>query len=143
MFSLHPRLAEDTFVVGDLPLCRVLLMNDSQYPWLILVPREENLRELHQLSWASQQQFLRESNLAASLLEQLFRAEKLNLAALGNMVPQLHFHHIARFQDDPAWPGPVWGARPRVAYEPSLRDERLAVLKEAFTEESEGSFVIA
>lgn len=132
MFELHPRLATDCLVVGDLPLCRVLLMNDNQYPWLILVPRQPGLRELHELSREDQHQYLEESNLSARLLEQLFSAEKLNIAALGNMVPQLHIHHIARFKSDAAWPGPVWGVHPAQSYAELDLRQHLADLRSGF-----------
>ena len=136
MFTLRPHLAADCFVVGDLPLCRVLLMNDAQYPWLILVPRSDaELRELCELSEEDRLQFSRESDLAAGILNTVFAAEKLNIAALGNMVPQLHVHHIARFAADPCWPKPVWGQLPAKAYADSDREERLAALRHAFAAE--------
>lgn len=108
-FELHPRLDADTTWLGDLPLCRVLLSKEDFGPWLILVPRVEGIREIHHLSEADQLQFIRESSWVATKLEAHTQADKLNIAALGNMVPQLHVHHIARFQTDAAWPGPVWG----------------------------------
>lgn len=116
MFELHPRLVADTQPLGDLPLCRVLLAKDSQYPWLILVPRVANLREIHHLAPEQQQQLMQESCAVATLLEQALNPDKINVAALGNLVPQLHLHHVARFSTDPAWPGPIWGARPAVPY---------------------------
>lgn len=116
MFNLHPRLVEDTFCVGDLPLCRLLLMNDASYPWCILVPRRADITEIYQLSPAEQQQLMVESSLLASALAVLFQADKLNIAALGNMVPQLHLHHIVRYRTDPAWPAPVWGHQPARPY---------------------------
>ncbi len=108
-FALHPRLATDTLPLGDLPLCRVLLMNDCRFPWLILVPRRARITELHQLAESDQQQLLAESNQAARALLALGQDRKINLGALGNLVPQLHWHVIARSPDDPCWPGPVWG----------------------------------
>ncbi|TFF73289.1 HIT domain-containing protein [Aeromonas taiwanensis] len=117
MFELHPRLQADTRVLGDLPLCRVLLARDSQYPWLILVPRVASLREIHHLPPAQQQQLMQESCAVATLMEQALNPDKINVAALGNMVPQLHLHHVARFASDAAWPGPIWGAHPAVPYE--------------------------
>ncbi|OIN28298.1 HIT family protein [Vibrio barjaei] len=108
-FELHPQLAKDTTVIGHFPLCVALLSKDSAVPWVILVPKRENLKELHHLPMKEQQQFLLESQAVAQALEATFRPDKLNLGALGNMVPQLHIHHIARFKDDIAWPGPVWG----------------------------------
>lgn len=116
MFELHPRLLADTQSLGDLPLCRVLLARDSQYPWLILVPRIADLREIHHLPAPQQQQLMQESCAVAALMEQALHPDKINVAALGNLVPQLHLHHVARFGTDPAWPGPIWGARPAVPY---------------------------
>jgi len=116
MFELHEALARDCAFVGDFALCRLLLMNDKQYPWLILVPRRAEMREICDLSGDDQLQYLQESNLCSAILRSEFGAEKLNIAALGNMVPQLHIHHIARFSSDPAWPKPVWGQLPAKPY---------------------------
>lgn len=130
-FSLHPQLVADTYILGDLELCTLLLMNDRQYPWFILVPRRNGLREIHELADADQLLLLKESNALSRWLMTEFKPDKLNIAALGNMVPQLHIHHIARFKSDPAWPAPVWGKVPSVAYEEdgiaSIR-EKAAVL---------------
>ena len=108
-FTLHPQLMADTTILGDLPLSRILLAKEALGPWLILVPRYDVLREIHHLSEQDQQQLMRESSAIAALLEQDYQAEKINIGALGNLVPQLHIHHIARFSNDIAWPGPVWG----------------------------------
>ncbi|MCG7585033.1 HIT domain-containing protein [Photobacterium sp. OFAV2-7] len=108
-FSLHPRLAADTTVLGDLPLCRVLLSKEALGPWLILVPRRDEITEIHHLPEQDQLQLIRESSAVARLLETDYQADKINVGALGNLVPQLHVHHIARFQSDIAWPGPIWG----------------------------------
>lgn len=118
MFELHTRLQADTQLLGDLPLCRVLLAKDSQYPWLILVPRVDNLREIHHLAPAQQQQLMQESCAVATLMEQALSPDKINIGALGNLVPQLHLHHVARFTTDKAWPGPIWGAHPAFPYDP-------------------------
>lgn len=126
-FELHPQLAADTFLVGNLPLCRVLLMNDSHYPWLILVPERAAISEIYQLSAADRQQLWEESDLVSRQLMQLCQADKLNIAALGNMVPQLHLHHIARFKTDAAWPAPVWG---KFKAEPYLQTQAEALLKQ-------------
>lgn len=115
-FQLHPRLAEDTFEVIRWPLCRVLLMNDSRFPWLILVPARDGLREIHDLEASDQMQFLRESIGLGRFLLEHFQGFKLNVAALGNVVPQLHVHHIVRYPDDPCWPRPVWGQGIALAY---------------------------
>ena len=115
-FQLHPQLSGDTQWLGDLPLCRVLLANDSRYPWLILVPKRASTRELYELSEAQQQQFMRESSAVSQLMASELAADKINIAALGNMVPQLHVHHVARFTSDDAWPDPIWGKLPALAY---------------------------
>lgn len=128
-FELHPRLATDTVVVGDLPLCRLLLMNDAQYPWTILVPRREGLREIYELGAVDQSQFWRESEQLSKALMAAFRGDKLNVAALGNMVSQLHIHHIVRFASDPAWPAPVWGKHPPRAYDAATLNQRVSLLK--------------
>lgn len=130
-WQLHPQLAADTLPVGDLPLSRLLLINDAQYPWCILVPRIAAARELHRLDDADQLQVLRESVALARAMEAVFAPHKMNIAALGNVVPQLHLHHIARYRSDPAWPAPVWGRLPAQPYEAALRDKRLAQLREA------------
>ncbi|TPV55436.1 HIT domain-containing protein [Aestuariibacter sp. GS-14] len=116
MFNLDSRLAADTLVVGDLPLCRVLLMNDSQYPWLILVPRVAGAVELTDLTDADYQTYSNESRLVAKAILQAYPDAKLNIAALGNVVSQLHIHHVARFNTDVAWPGPIWGKYPVKPY---------------------------
>ena len=109
-FELDARLAADTFLIGDLPLARVLLHDDARFPWLVLVPRVPGLRELHELERESRQQLWDEVDRAARALVALHAPDKLNVATLGNVVPQLHVHVVARFQTDPAWPRPVWGA---------------------------------
>jgi len=119
---LHPKLAQDCFVLGQFDLCLLLLINDSQYPWFILVPQRENISEVHRLPPHEQQQLMIESCLLATAIEQAFQADKINIAALGNMVPQLHIHHIARYKSDIAWPNPVWGAHPAIAYHDNERD---------------------
>ncbi|AXR06151.1 HIT domain-containing protein [Salinimonas sediminis] len=118
MFELDTRLANDTYFVCDLPLCSVLLANDSQFPWLILVPRRPSATELYLLDPADQQQYLKESAQVCNVLEQLFSPAKLNVAALGNVVSQLHIHHVARFTEDCAWPAPIWGRQASIPYPP-------------------------
>lgn len=115
-FKLHSRLEQDCIFICDLQLCRVLLMNESRYPWFILVPMVENLRELMELSELESKLYWQESTLLQSFLKSPLGAEKLNVAALGNMVPQLHIHHIGRFKNDAAWPAPVWGRFPPEMY---------------------------
>lgn len=119
MFSLDSRLQQDTLVMGDFPLCRLLLMNDANYPWFILVPRRDAVSELFQLDTADQQQLWREATSLAEVLKDAFAADKMNVATLGNVVSQLHMHVIVRRRQDPAWPAPVWGAHPVRAYEPA------------------------
>lgn len=116
MFELHPQLAKDCLSLGRLPLCRVLLMNDANYPWFILVPEREGLRELHELGEADRRALWEESALLARALVQGFAPDKLNVAALGNQVPQLHVHHVVRYRHDAAWPAPVWGKLPAKPY---------------------------
>ena len=108
-FILHPTLEKDTITLGDLELCRVLLMNEQQFPWVILVPRRTDISELYQLDEDEQHQALRESILVSEIMMQHFDGDKLNTGALGNVVPQLHLHHIIRFKNDTVWPKPVWG----------------------------------
>ena len=115
-FKLDPRLANDTTRIASWPLCEVLLMNDSQYPWCILVPRQPNLSELFQLSRSQRHQLDLESVFLSKTLMQIFDGDKLNVAALGNVVHQLHIHHVVRFSQDPAWPAPIWGKLPVKAY---------------------------
>ncbi|SHH77595.1 HIT domain-containing protein [Ferrimonas marina] len=117
MFELHPQLAADSVLLGRLPLCQVRLSRDSRYPWLILIPEMAGVREIHQLPPEARVQLLAESCQVAELMEQITSADKMNVAALGNMVPQLHLHHVARFQDDDAWPAPIWGKHPARPYE--------------------------
>lgn len=110
MIKLHPQLEKDCIVLGEFKLCSLLLLNDANYPWFILLPRRENICEIHQLAEADQQQLMTESMFFSRCLEQVFCPDKINIAALGNVVPQLHIHHIARFSSDACWPAPVWGA---------------------------------
>lgn len=126
MFTLDQRLQQDTLLLGDFPLCRLLLMNDANYPWFILVPRRDEVSELFQLDVQEQQQLWRESTELAEVLKDTFKADKMNVATLGNVVSQLHMHVIVRRKDDPAWPAPVWGKHPAKAYS----DEQVAALRD-------------
>lgn len=130
MFTLDERLAADTVEVGDLGLCRVLLMNDANYPWVILVPRRTNIREIHELEARDQQQLMRESASVSRAMMELFSADKMNVAALGNMVPQLHMHHIARYKNDLAWPKPVWGVTPAKPYAQEQLQDSVNLLRD-------------
>ncbi len=109
MFKLHPQLQRDCLEIGRFKLCRLLLMDESRYPWFILVPERDGISEIYQLSDADQALLLNESSTLARGLVEAFAGDKLNIAALGNLVPQLHVHHVVRYRDDPAWPAPVWG----------------------------------
>jgi diadenosine tetraphosphate (Ap4A) HIT family hydrolase len=129
-FQLHPRLAEDCLFIRDLELSRLLLMNNSDYPWCILVPRVANIREIHELDESRQQTLLAESSRLSQVMMDLFEGEKMNVAALGNMVPQLHLHHIVRKSTDRAWPNPVWGfAEPTLYDDEQLNSTTTALLE--------------
>ena len=128
-FALHDTLAADTVEVARWPLCRVLLMQDSRYPWLILVPAQPGLTELHDLSASDQSVLMAEITSASEALVTLHAPDKINVGALGNMVPQLHIHVIARFRGDDAWPGPVWGAHPPAPYAPAALETVLSDLR--------------
>ena len=127
-FSLAPQLAADCTWVTDLPLCKVLLLNDANYPWLVLVPQVEDCKEIIDLSPSQQEQLWRESAAVSRVLQVLFKPDKLNVAAIGNVVSQLHMHHIARYRDDLSWPKPVWGQHPAKPYESHVLTERVAQL---------------
>ena len=131
VFQLDPRLAADTHVVGDFALSRVLLMDDARFPWLILVPRSANVRELIELPRDEQQALLDEINRCAHVLHALFKPDKLNIAALGNVVAQLHVHVVARHRNDAAWPRPVWGVGEREPFAVPTRSARLSALRTA------------
>lgn len=124
-FQLHPQLKKDCFVLGKFELCQVLLMNDSQFPWFILVPQRENIREIYELTDAEQIMLIRESSYLAKKLVEIFNADKLNVAAIGNIVPQLHLHHVVRYENDKAWAMPVWGGFAAVPYSEQQLDSLL------------------
>jgi diadenosine tetraphosphate (Ap4A) HIT family hydrolase len=130
-FELHETLAADTLEALCWPLCRVLLMNDSRYPWLILVPAKAGLTEIHDLDPAGQAVLMTEIDRASRALSRLFSPDKINVGALGNLVPQLHIHIVARFRSDDAWPGPIWGAHPPRPYEMMALDSRLNLVRDA------------
>jgi diadenosine tetraphosphate (Ap4A) HIT family hydrolase len=140
MFELHPRLKEDCIAIGRFPLCRLLLMNDSTYPWFVLVPERADVREVHELLDDDQVRLIGESSRLSRWLAEVFEADKINVAALGNMVPQLHWHVIARYATDPAWPAPVWGKGPPKPYAPEeidrIRDAAVDALGEALVARS-------
>jgi len=116
-WSLHAQLKNDTIDIGDLPLSRVLVIKDANYPWLLLVPRREDVREIIDLDEVEQAQLMTEINRAARALKDVTKCDKLNIAALGNAVPQLHVHVIARRTSDVAWPRPVWGVAPPLGHD--------------------------
>ncbi|HVI59202.1 MAG TPA: HIT family protein [Luteimonas sp.] len=129
-YELHPQLAADTHPVAAFPFCELRLMDDSNYPWLVLVPRAVDARELIDLDGAQRRQLGEEIDMASRLLRDAFNPFKLNVAALGNLVPQLHVHVIARFEHDPAWPAPVWGRVAARPYTPEALVERINTLNE-------------
>ena len=116
-WSLHTQLTQDTIDIGDLPLCRVLVIKDANYPWLLLVPRREGAVEIIDLDEVEQAQLMTETSRVARALKEITKCDKLNIAALGNVVPQLHVHVIARRKSDAAWPRPVWGVVPPLAHD--------------------------
>lgn len=133
-FQLDPRLAADSLPLIDWPLCTLRLMNDARYPWVLLIPRRQGLRELHDLGPTDTRQLWRESRRLSVALMTVFAGEKLNVAALGNMVPQLHVHHIVRHRNDDAWPGPVWGRHPARPYDIPTRQAHLRALHRALAD---------
>lgn len=133
MFTLDTRLDQDTWLIGDLPLCRLLLSNDSNYPWFILVPRREGISELFQLDDDDQKLMWSETTTLARVLKELFGAHKMNVATLGNVVSQMHMHVIVRYRTDAAWPAPVWGKLPAKPYVEAQVSDMRSKLKEAFT----------
>ena len=139
MFVLDSRLQQDTVWVGDYPLCSLLLMNDAQYPWFILVPRREDVSELFQLDGTDQLQLWQETNGLAEVLKDCFAADKMNVATLGNVVSQLHMHVIVRRREDAAWPAPVWGRHPAQPY----TAEQLVALKARLRLVLTGNFCFA
>jgi diadenosine tetraphosphate (Ap4A) HIT family hydrolase len=132
-WHLHPQLADDTHPLAHWPLCEVRLMDDANHPWLILVPRIENATEITDLDAARQGELMREVDRACRALQATVKPHKLNVAALGNVVPQLHVHVIARFRDDIAWPRPVWGTATAQPYSPERLVERVETLRAALS----------
>ena len=129
-YELHAQLAADTHPLASLELCDLRLMDDANYPWLVLVPRVAGARELVELGDRQRHRLTDEIDLASRLLRDAFRPFKLNVAALGNLVPQLHVHVIARFEDDPAWPAPVWGRVAARPYTPEALVARIRLLED-------------
>lgn len=132
MFELDERLQMDCVEVGQFSLCKVLLMKDANYPWIILVPLRLDISEVYELDELDQEQLVWESSHVAKAMKKLFHADKMNIAALGNVVSQLHIHHVARMTDDPSWPNPVWGAVPTRGYTKEKLWQLVVDLQDAF-----------
>lgn len=130
-FALDKQLEADTFALTELPLCRVLLMNDTRFTWVILVPRQPGASEVFDLDDESQQQLWREASALGAAMKEAFGGDKINIAALGNMVSQLHVHIIVRHKNDAAWPGPVWGLG---SPEPYTADQQASVRAQLLAE---------
>ena len=128
-WTLHPQLASDTVNLGDLPLCQVLVIQDANYPWLLLVPRRPDVVEVLDLDEVEQAQLMTETTRVARALREITKCDKLNIAALGNVVPQLHVHVIARRKTDAAWPRPVWGAVPPVNHDPEELKQFISAIR--------------
>ena len=126
-FMLHPKLEADTHFAADWPLCRVLLMEDARYFWLVLVPRLAGVTEITELSMADRATLMEEAARAGRIILEA-GAAKLNLGVLGNIVPPLHLHVLGRHPGDPAWPGPVWGHSPAIPYDAAARAARIALI---------------
>jgi diadenosine tetraphosphate (Ap4A) HIT family hydrolase len=131
MWQLDQQLSGDTIAIGDLPLCRVLLNDDGNYPWIIMVPRREDLVELIDLDDSDRTTLMREIAQVSAALKAHTSCHKINVAALGNVVAQLHVHVIARFRTDPAWPNPVWGRAKRIPYEADQCDVLVEAMRRA------------
>jgi diadenosine tetraphosphate (Ap4A) HIT family hydrolase len=127
-WSLHPQLEHDTTAVGDLALCRVAAINDADYPWLVLVPRRVGVIEIADLG-DDASLLMAEIAQVSRLLKEVTRCDKLNIAAIGNIVPQLHIHIVARRKDDPLWPKPVWGFSPPRAGETAAFTAFIAAIR--------------
>lgn len=129
-FKLNETLAKDCIPLGRFELCRILLMNDRHYPWIILVPEIEGVTEIFELNKNQRQQLMDESAFVLEAMQQSFKADKMNQGAIGNMVSQLHIHHVARFKNDAAWPAPVWGAVKAMAYSEAEKSKMIDQVKD-------------
>jgi len=134
MFELHKRLQADTVLIGQFTLCLALLSRDANYPWVILVPQREGVKEIYQLNGEDRQQLLLESCVLAETMDNVFQGDKLNIATIGNRVPQLHMHHVVRTESDATWPGPVWGAVEAASYSDQLLQQRLTDLRHSLAD---------
>lgn len=133
VFTLAQPLVDDTVFMGNFSLCRLLLMNDNHYPWFILVPRIAGVEEIYQLTEDDQRQLMKEISCVTESLKESFSADKMNVAALGNQVRQLHVHVVVRYRGDAAWPAPVWGHVPTRAYTAAAVEEVRTRLTMVFT----------
>jgi diadenosine tetraphosphate (Ap4A) HIT family hydrolase len=130
-FNLHPQLERDCITIGRLTLCRLLLMNDKQFPWFILVPEIEGITEIFQLDKQQQGLLIEESSFLAKQLNTLYKADKINIAAIGNLVPQLHVHHVVRYRSDKAWPAPIWGKFAAIPYSEQELADTVSIMTDA------------
>jgi len=137
-FELHPDLERDGILLGKFELCLVLMINDSAYPWFVMVPRREGIRDTIDLTPEDYQTLFRESRIFSSAIMEIFAGEKLNVAALGNITPQLHVHHVVRFRSDAAWPGPIWGKQPLTPWS----EAQLAINRQKFDEAKIAGFTL-
>ena len=128
-FLLNEKIEEDSIFIGDLPLCKFLLVNDSNYPWFLLVPRIENIKELYDLSEGDRAQLDFETVEVSKFIQSSFKPEKINIASLGNIVSQFHVHIVARYTDDISWPDPVWGKYPYNEYKGNQSEDLLKLSK--------------
>lgn len=133
-FVLDPTLEKDTFYIADLTVSRLLLMNDARYPWLILVPRRADKVEIIDLTMSDQIELLKELNVASTLIKNVFKPDKINIANIGNRVPALHIHVIARYKTDGVWPAPVWGLGEALPYSSEEKEKIIKLVREALDE---------
>jgi len=133
MFTLHPRLKADTTFIQKLTVSSLYLLNDSRYPWVVIVPERDALSELHDLTSADYTAVMDEVRQLSRILSECFNPKKINVGALGNLVPQLHIHIIARQIEDPSWPGPVWGVGEATPYSPQLCEQRIFEIRQKLT----------
>lgn len=130
MFKLDSRISKDSILVRENDFCQIRLQNDARYPWLVLVPKIADVTEVHELTELQQAKLISESSRAANVLSKITNCKKVNVANLGNVVAQLHWHIVARFEQDETWPGPIWGVGEAVPYEPSTLEKLLETLRQ-------------
>lgn len=127
-FQLDKTLKADSLIMGHFKLSYLLLMNDSKYPWFTLVPRRPEITEIYQLSASDQALLWQESNMLSRAIMEHFSGDKLNIAAIGNIVSQLHLHHVVRFENDSVWPKPIWGQLPMTRYDDENAQEIISII---------------